>query len=402
VNYNKRAMTDIHGEADPKFAAVEEAFAANFSQLGEVGAAFALYKDGVKVVDLWGGLANQDTGTPWREDTMQLTFSTTKGATAACAHLLAQRGELDFDTPVSDYWPGFEQSGKANIPVRWLLSHRAGLPAVDTPITPEQLYAWDPIVDALAAQQPYWEPGTKHGYHALTYGYLVGEIIRRVSGRSVGEFLRDEITGPLGAEYFIGLPSELEPRVGKLITFSFGPSAEERAAMGDFDINALPEEIRDMAAAFLDPNSLSLKALNLTEPRLDFNSPAMHAAEIPAANGIGTARGLARMYASFVGEVDGIRVLNDDTVARATVEQSAGKDAILIKDTRFALGFMLDQPDVPLLGPKSFGHDGAGGFLAFADPDANVGFAYVMNKMNTNINADARSKSLVDAVRASL
>ena len=395
-------MTTIDGECAPKFAAVREAFQQNFDQRGEVGAAFALYKDGEKVVDIWGGLADRDTGAPWVEDTMQLTFSTTKGATAACAHLLAQRGELDFDAPTSDYWPEFKQNGKENIPVRWLISHRAGLPAVDTPITPEQLYAWDPIIDGLAAQKPYWEPGTKHGYHALTYGYLVGEIIRRISGKSVGQFLRDEITGPLGAEYFIGLPPELEARVGKLITFSFGPSAEERAAMGDFDINTLPEEIREMAAAFLDPDSLSLKALNLTEPRLDFNLPEMHAAEIPAGNGIGTARGLARMYASFVGEVDGIRTLNPDTVAAATVEQSAGKDAILIRETRFALGFMLDQPDVPLLGPNAFGHDGAGGFLAFADPDANVGFAYVMNKMNTNINADERSKSLVDAVRASL
>jgi CubicO group peptidase (beta-lactamase class C family) len=160
--------------------------------------------------------------------------------------------------------------------------------------------------------------------------------------------------------------------------------------------------MREMAAAFLDPNSLSLKAMNLCSPALDFNAAEMHAAEVPAGNGIGTARGLARMYASFVGEVDGIRVLNHKTVADATVEQSVGKDAILIRETRFALGFMLDQPDVPLLGPNAFGHDGAGGFLAFADPDANVGFSYVMNKMNTNINADERSKSLVDAVRASL
>jgi CubicO group peptidase (beta-lactamase class C family) len=395
-------MTTIEGECAPQFAAVREAFQQNFERRGEVGAAFALYHDGRKVVDIWGGVANQDTGAPWAEDTLQLTFSTTKGATAACAHLLAQRGELDFDAPVVDYWPEFKQNGKENILVRWLLSHRAGLPAVDTSITPEQLYAWDPIVDALAAQKPYWEPGSKHGYHALTYGYLVGEVIRRISGKSVGRFLHDEITGPLGAEYFIGLPPELESRVGKLITFSFGPTEEQRAAMGDFDINTLPEEMREMAAAFLDPNSLSLKALSLTSPGLDFNAPEMHAAEIPAGNGIGTARGLARMYASFVGEVDGIRVLDDKTVANATVEQSAGKDAILIKNTRFALGFMLDQPDVPLLGPKAFGHDGAGGFLAFADPDANIGFAYVMNKMNANISADERSKSLVDAVRASL
>jgi CubicO group peptidase (beta-lactamase class C family) len=396
-------MTTIDGECAARFAAVRQAFEDNFEQRGEVGAAFALYHDGEKVVDLWGGVADQERGTPWAEDTMQVTFSTTKGATAACAHLLAQRGELDFDAPAAEYWPEFKAEGKGDIPVRWLLSHRSGLPAVDTSLTPEQLYQWDPIVDALAAQQPYWEPGTKHGYHALTYGYLVGEVIRRVSGKSVGRFLRDEITGPLDADYYIGLPPELEPRVGKLITFTFGPSEEQRAAMGDFDVNSLPEEIRAMAAAFLDPNSLSLKALNLTDPPLDFNASDMHAAEIPAANGIGTARGLARMYASFVGEVDGIRVLNPDTVARARTEQSVGPDAILIRDTRFALGFMIDSADVPFLGPNAFGHDGAGGFLAFADPDANVGFSYVMNKMAASITAaDPRAQALVDAVRASL
>jgi CubicO group peptidase (beta-lactamase class C family) len=396
-------MTEIHGEVAPGFEAVREAFANNFAQGLEVGAAFALYKDGVKVVDLWGGIADQDTGREWTEDTMQVVFSTTKGATAACAHLLAQRGELDFDAPAADYWPEFKAEGKGDIPVRWLLSHRAGLPAVDDPLTPEQLYAWDPIVEALSAQKPYWEPGTKHGYHALTYGYLVGEVVRRVSGKTVGQFLRDEITGPLHADFYIGLPEELEPRVGKLITFSFGPSEEQREAMKDFDINSLPEEIRAMAAAFLDPNSLSLKALNLSQPGIDFNDRAAHAAEVPAGTGIGTARGLARMYASFVGEVDGIRILDDDTIAKARTEQSAGPDAILIRDTRFGMGFMIDSPEVPFLGPNSFGHDGAGGFLAFGDPDAKVGFSYVMNKMAVSISAaDERAQALVNAVRASL
>jgi CubicO group peptidase (beta-lactamase class C family) len=393
----------VSGEVAPGFEKVRDAFAANFEQRDEVGAACAVYKDGVKVVDLWGGLADQDTGREWGEDTMQVVFSTTKGATAACAHLLAQRGDLDFDAPAAEYWPEFKAEGKGDIPVRWLLSHRAGLPAVDTPLTPEQLYAWDPTVEALAAQKPYWEPGTKHGYHALTYGYLVGEIIRRVSGKTVGQFLREEITGPLDADFFIGLPEELESRVGKLITFSFGPTPEQREAMGDFDINSLPEEIRAMAAAFLDPNSLSLKALNLSQPGIDFNGRAAHAAEVPAATGIGTARGLARMYASFVGEVDGIRILNDATVANARTEQSVGPDAILIRDTRFGMGFMIDSPEVPFLGPNAFGHDGAGGFLAFADPDANVGFSYVMNKMATSITAaDPRAQALVSAVRQSL
>ncbi|HVT76682.1 MAG TPA: serine hydrolase domain-containing protein, partial [Acidimicrobiales bacterium] len=326
---------DIGGDVAPGYEAVRDAFVANFDRGEEVGASVAVYKDGLKVVDLWGGVANQDTGAPWVEDTMQVTFSTTKGATAACAHLLAQRGLLDFDAPAAEYWPEFAAEGKADIPVRWLLSHRSGLPAVDTPLTPEQLYAWDPIVDALAAQKPYWEPGTKHGYHALTYGYLVGEVIRRISGKSVGQFFRDEIAGPLGVDYYIGLPAELEPRVGKLVTFSFAISDEQRAAMKDMELTAFPEETRELIAAFLDPESLPVKALNLTQPGIDFNAPEMHAADIPAANGIGTARGLARMYASFVGEVDGMRTLSPATIDRARTEQSAGKDAVLVRDTRF-------------------------------------------------------------------
>src|SRR5438128_3411953 len=170
-------MADIHGEVASGFEGVREAFANNFDVNGEVGAAFSLYKDGAKVVDLWGGVANADTGAPWQEDTLQLVFSTTKGATAACASLLYQRGELDFDAPVAEYWPEFKANGKEDIPVRWLLSHRAGLPVLDVTLTPEQVYAWDPIIDALAAQKPVWEPGTKHGYHAVTYGFLVGEVI---------------------------------------------------------------------------------------------------------------------------------------------------------------------------------------------------------------------------------
>ena len=392
----------VEGEVAPGYGDVLEAFKDNFARRGEVGAAFALYKDGEKVVDVWGGVADQETGRAWAEDTMQPTFSATKGATAACAHLLAQRGELNFDAPVCEYWPEFKAEGKGDVPVRWLLSHRAGLPAVDNAMSPLEAYAWDPVVEALAAQRPYWEPGTKHGYHAVTFGYLVGEVVRRVSGATVGQFLRNEITGPLGAEYFIGLPPELEPRVGKLVTFQFGPTAEQREAMKGFDINTLPPEMRAMAKAFLDPDSLSVKALNLTEPPMDINSPELHAAEVPAANGIGTARGLARMYASFVGEVDGIRILDDATIANASAEQSVGADAILIKDTRFGLGFMLESRDIPFFGPRSFGHDGAGGFLAFADPDAKLGFAYVMNKMNTNINADDRAQALLEAVRIAL
>ncbi|MEY2473564.1 MAG: hypothetical protein QOK28_2893 [Actinomycetota bacterium] len=395
-------MTTIDGEVAPGFERVRDAFAENFDQRGEVGAAFALYKGGEKVVDLWGGVADQGTGRPWEQDTLQLVFSTTKGATAASAMLLVERGQLDLDAPVATYWPEFKAAGKENIPVRWLLSHRAGLPTVDASLTPQDLYAWDPIIDALAAQQPYWEPGSKHGYHALTYGYLVGEVIRRITGKSVGAFFADEIAGPLGAEFYIGLPAELEPRVSTLIELKFEIPEDQRESLKNMDLNAFPPEVRDLIAAFLDPNSLSLRALNLCTPSIDFNDPALHAAEVPAGNGICTARGLARFYAGLIGEIDGVRALKPETVDLARTEQSSGPDEILKKITRFGLGFMLDGPDVPYFGDGSFGHDGAGGSMGFADPESGIAFGYVMNKMNGNINADARPQALVEAVRACL
>lgn len=393
----------VHGEVAPGFEPVREAFAANFEQHGDVGAAFALYRHGEKVVDIWGGVADQETGRAWEEDTLQLVFSTTKGVTAACAHLLVQRGELDLDAPVAEYWPEFKANGKETIPVRWLLSHRAGLPVVDAALTPEELFAWDPMVEALAAQQPVWEPGTKHGYHAVTYGHLVGEVIRRVSGKSVGRFLQDEIAGPLGAEFYIGLPESEEHRVSKLVSFQLGVTDEQREMFKNFDIETLPEEIRPIVRAFLDPNSLSSRALSgITEPPMDYNTRAMHAAEVPAAAGICTARGLARLYAGLIGEVDGVRILTDETVANATVEQSKGTDAVLMIPTRFGLGYFLPSSYSALMGPKSFGHSGAGGSLGLADPDAGIGFGYVMNKMTANLGGDQRTIGLVAAIESCL
>jgi CubicO group peptidase (beta-lactamase class C family) len=390
-------MATIHGEVTPGFERVRDAFAKNFDDHGDVGAAFSLYVKGNKVVDLWGGTADADTGRSWERDTPVIVFSTTKGVTAICAHLLAQRGELDLDAPVATYWPEFKAQGKENIPVRWLLSHRVGLPAVSTPMSPEQVLAWDPIVEALAAEAPMWEPNTAHGYHALTYGWLVGEVIRRVTGRSVGRFLAEEIAGPLGLELWIGLPEEVEPRVAPLITL-------ESAAieLNEDVVKSLPEEQQAMIRAFLDPDSLAQRALRLTEPALQFNSRAVHAAEIPAANGIATARALAKLYASCVGEVDGRRLLDAATVKDAIVEQSNGPDKVLTLPTRFGSGFFLTSDFAPLLGERSFGHAGAGGSLAFADPDAEVGFAYVMNKMQQNLGGDPRTLSLIDGVRMSL
>lgn len=387
----------VGGEVATGFEAVREAFASNFEKHGDVGAAFSLYVKGKKVVDLWGGTADAETDRPWGEDTTALVFSTTKGVTAICAHLLAQRGELDLDAPVAEYWPEFKAEGKENVPVRWLLGHRVGLPAVNAQLTPEQVLAWDPIVEALAAETPFWEPNSAHGYHALTFGWLVGEVIRRVSGRSIGTFFAQEIAKPLGLDFWIGLPEPEEKNVAPLVLM--------QAMVGEVTKEALasmPDEMRRIVEAFMDPNSLTQRALNITKPALEFNSRAVHAAEIPAANGIGTARALAKLYASCVGEVGGDRVLDPATVKDALREQSNGPDKVLLFPTRFGSGFFLDSAFAPLFGESSFGHAGAGGSLAFADADAEIGFAYVMNKMQQNLAGDPRTLSLIQAVKASL
>ena len=386
------SSAQIHGEVAPGFEPVRDAFAANFEQHGDVGAAFSLYHRGVKVVDLWGGVADQETGRPWAEDSVILVFSSTKGATAICAHLLAQRGELDLDAPVAEYWPEFAAAGKQDIPVRWLLSHQVGLPVFDNPMTVEDWLAWDPPVQALAAQKPVWEAGTAHGYHAGTYGWLVGEVIRRVSGKSVGTFFADEVAAPIGLDFWIGLPESEEHRVVPMI----GIDLQD----GEIDEQAQTERRRALLEAAREPDSL-LNRPSTTEP-LDMNTRAFRAAEIPAGNGVTDARSLARMYASLIGDgVDGVRLLNDETVARASAEASDGRDEVMRIRTRFGLGFSLDM-DGSLGQEGAFGHGGAGGSLGFADPKAEIAFGYVMNKMKLVATDDPRTLNLIAAAHESL
>ena len=339
----------VHGTVAPGFERVRDAFAANFEQHGEVGAAFSLYHRGVKVVDLWGGVADVETGRPWAEDSVVLVFSSTKGATAVCAHLLAQRGELDLDAPVAEYWPEFAAAGKQDIPVRWLLSHEVGLPVFDNPMPVEDWLAWTPPVEALASQHPVWTPGTTHGYHAGTYGWLVGEVVRRISGKSVGTFFADEVAGPLGLDFWIGLPESEEGRVVPMI----GIDLQDETV----DEQALTERRRTLLEASREPDSL-LSRPSTTAP-LDMNTRAFRAAEIPAGNGVTDARSLARLYASLVGDgVDGVRLLSDETVARASAEQVNGRDEVLRLQTRFGMGFSLDVEGS--LGQEgAFGHSGA-------------------------------------------
>ncbi|WP_024756576.1 serine hydrolase domain-containing protein [Streptomyces exfoliatus] len=389
-------MTTINGEVAPGFEPVREAFAANFTQHGDIGAAVCVYWHGRPVVDLWGGVADADTGRPWDRDTLQLVYSATKGVTATAVHMLVERGMLDLDAPVAKYWPEFAANDKADIPVRWLLSHQAGLVALDEPLPLAEALAWDPMAAALAAQRPQWTPGTAHGYHGRTWGWLVGEVIRRVSGRSPGRFFADEIAGPLGLDFFIGLPASKRDRVSRM---AYQRPAVDLTTVPTEDV---PEELREQVAAWRDPNSFSNRAFAVTAPAaIDFDAPEVQAAELPSSNGIGTAQALARMYAALIGEVDGVRLLAPETLASAIEEQAGGKDQVLVFPSRFSTGYMLPTEGNLMTGPNAFGHTGRGGSLAFADPEHGIAFGYVMNHIISGSD-DVRATALTEAVRKSV
>jgi CubicO group peptidase (beta-lactamase class C family) len=389
-------MTEIHGTVAPRFEKVRDAFQKNFDEGKEIGAAFSAYHRGEKVVDLWGGIADPATGSPWNEDTIILVFSTTKGATAICANLLAQEGLLDVDAPVAEYWPEFGAHGKQDIPVSYLLSHQSGLAWIDGEMTTEEALSWDPVVAALAAQTPAWDPGSQHGYHATTYGWLVGEVIRRIAGKSVGTYFRENVAEPLGLDFWIGLPASEEPRVAPLTQmFPAEVTIEKLRDPGD-------DPIAQLVAAFIGPETMLGRALfapgGALMDQAVWNSPALRAAEVPAANGVGDARSLARMYAACVSDVDGVRLLTSEQVKRATTQLTSGPNKVLLDmDVQFGLGFMVTSSLMTLGGPNSFGHFGMGGSVGWADPDAEFGFGYVMNRMDLGMAGDLRSYTLINA-----
>lgn len=377
-------MAIVEGHCDPRFAAVRELFEGAFESGEELGAAISFCLDGELVVDLWGGHCDPERTRPWQHDTIVNTYSTTKGMTALCAHQLTERGLLDLDAPVARYWPAFAAHGKEAIPVRWLLSHQAGLPAVRTPLPPDAIYDWDAMTAALAAEIPWWEPGTRHGYHALTFGYLVGEVIRRASGRTVGAWLREHVAGPLRADYRIGFGPEHDARVSPLYGTLAPPSAPGGGAL------ELPGPLGQFLKDMNDPTTMTGAAFSNPPGRAErHNTRAWRAAEIPAANGHGTATALARIYGALArgGTLDGATLLAPESIVRAREEQAFGPDAVLGSlPMRFGLGFMLRQDLMPISpSPNAFGHPGAGGSIGMADPDAKVGFGYVMNKMKLGL-----------------
>ncbi len=375
------------------FEPVRDAFVRNFERLGERGAAVSVYRDGRKVVDLWAGARDAAGREPWAVDTAQVVRSATKGIAAAVPLLLHQRGRIDLDAPVGTYWPEFKAAGKERVLVRHLLSHRAGVPVVDVPLTPAEALDGESGPRALAAQRPVWEPGTDHGYHAHTYGWLVGELVRRATGRSVGYWVAEEIARPLGLDFWIGLPDGEARRVGRI-----GEVAEPPASGGAPRLR--PK--RSVAEAYADPGSLTRRAFGVIRPAVDENAPEYHAAEMPASGGISTARALARAYAAMIGPVDGHRLFAPATLTLARTEESAGPDRVLVVSTRFGLGYMLHGPAAPMLAKGSFGHPGRGGSLGFADPESGIAFGYVTNGMRKGVTADPRAQALVRAVRAAL
>jgi len=372
----------IGGHCEARFAKVREAFAENFNGRGEVGAAVAVTLAGAPVIDLWGGFADQARTRPWAEDTVVCMMSVAKAVTAVCAAMVVDRGLLDWDQPVARYWPDFASAGKADIPVRWILDHSAGLPAITQAMPDGAAYDWELMTKALAAQAPLWPPGSARAYHSVTLGYLVGELVRRTTGHSLGTFLADELCRPAGIEYWIGLPSDQHGRCAEF----FGETA-----------GTLFDQTRT--------DTLMHRAMAQVPPA-DFNTDRFRGAEIPSINGIGTARGVAMLFGGLAagGVLGGRRFVSEEVLGQATTEQWHGTEDLLGHTRRMGLGFALGLPGHLAMGPspRAFGHTGAGGAIGFADPDAGLGFAYAPNHMYSGGGISPRLQALVDALYAAL
>jgi CubicO group peptidase (beta-lactamase class C family) len=388
-------MVDVHGTVEDGFEPVRDAFRQGFEQRGDRGAAVAVYAGGRVAVDLWAGVADPGDDEPWARDTVQVVRSAGKGVAAACLLLLHQRGQLDLDAPVGAYWPEFKAAGKERVTIRDVLAHRAGLPALDRPLTPEE--ALDGVTGprAIAAQTPFWTPGTAHGYHAQTLSWLLGELVLRSTGRTIGRYVAEEMARPLGLDLWFGLPAAQTSRVGRIVPVEPPPAPPSV-------LRARPK--RTVTEAWQNPDSLTRRAFAAIDPPPDENSPSYRAGELAASSCIADARSLARFYAALVGEVDGggRRLFAPATLTAARTVESEGPDRVLVVNTRFGLGYMLHGPASPFLGPASFGHPGRGGSLAFADAEADVGFAYVTNGLQKNVTTDPRPQALVRALRTCL
>jgi CubicO group peptidase (beta-lactamase class C family) len=380
---------DVKGDIAPGWEAVAEVLRANLKHGDDVGASVAVYHRGQRVVDVASGQFSRDGG-EYDRNTLQLVFSTTKGITAIAVAMCVQRGLLDYDERVTTYWPEFAAEGKGEATVTQLLSHQLGLITVDG-LSFEQALDWHTVTAGLAAGKPDWPIGSGHGYHAMTYGWLAGELVRRVDGRSLGTFVADEIAKPLGVDLWIGLPESEEPRVSPMI---------QDAAPEDLD-----PAIRAMIEAAIGPGTRGGRALTLSGALAEegiFNRRQLHAAELPAANCITNASALAKVYAATLGPIDGVQLIDERTRnrARTQITPDGEPDLCLMMPTTFGLGFMVHGPFTLYAGPGCYGHPGAGGSVAFADPSRDLAFAYAMNLMATNLAGDLRAQKLIDAATA--
>ncbi len=375
------ATGEVQGSCDEQFEQVRTAFQKNFDDGLDVGASVAVYLEGEPVVDLWGGFVDEARTIPWQRDSIINVWSTTKTMTNLCALILADHGEIDLHTPVATYWPEFKVNGKERIEVRHLLSHTSGLAGWEEPITVEDLYDWEKATSLLAAQKPWWEPGTASGYHALTQGYLVGEVVRRVTGQSLGTFFAQEVAGPLGGDFLIGLPEADDARTVRVIT----PTT---AILDQVTItNPL------LTKTFTNP---------LLSPEVSWEEP-WRRAEIPAANGQSNARGVAAVQSivSNRGEARGVRLLSERGCRAIFEEQSNGEDVVLNVPLRFGIGYGLGNEAVPI-GPNACFWGGLGGSIVVSDLDYRLTVAYVMNRMEVGLLGDVRGMSLALAAALSV
>lgn len=386
--------TDIHGTVvdgfEPVFAAFEESFAGK----PEMGAGLSIRHRGEQVVDLWGGVADERSRRPWTPDTPSVIFSCTKGLVSILAARLVQEGRLDYNAPVARYWPEFAAAGKGHVLVRDLLAHRAGLSAPRDVLTTADAMNWEGVVARLAAQEPLWDPGTGYAYHALTHGWLAGEVIRRITGLSVGAYFSEVVAKPLGVDAWIGLPDGMNDRVAHM---QVGPTL--------FELTRTQAEARTPGIVDWSERAMTLGAAftpELVTPEGGFNDEEIRAAEIPGAGGIASARALATIWSATIVPTEGIRLLKDSTLALATRVQTEGPPVWDVPGPwpRWGMGFQLDSEARRYVTPRGFGHDGAGGQVAFADPGAQVGFAFLTNQMEAI--DDLRGTSIVDALRGVL
>lgn len=398
MNTEVTPNVQVDGFCKPDYQLIKDAFVENFATKGEVGASLAINIAGETVVDLWGGHCDESKDVPWSENTISIIFSCTKAATALAAHLLIDRGELELDALVSKYWPGFAKNGKQNTTVRMMLNHSSAVPAFRETLKLGAYYDWDYMIERLENEAPFWEPGTRNGYHMVSFGWTVGELVKRVSGQSLCAFFKQEIADPLGMDYWISLPESEASRVAPIIPLLPGPDSP----------------VTDFTTALMnDPKSISHLAF-FNSGGWDLNSAETMTAEIGGAGGLSNARGMVGMYVPLAndGAANGKQLLSMSSVQRMSeISTATTCDATLLMPSRFALGFMktIDNRHRPqghlesaILGRGAFGHVGAGGSIGFADPDCHLSFAYTMNKMGGGLMLNERGQSLVDATYKAL